>query len=72
MFTEVGKILILIGLILLAAGLALTYFPSLRLGRLPGDLSLTFKNGKLYFPLATCLLLSIALSLIFWLISKFR
>jgi hypothetical protein len=67
-----GKPLIILGLVLVAAGLAVSFAPRLPswLGRLPGDF--TFKRGtfSFYFPLATCLLLSAILSFILWLIRK--
>lgn len=67
-----GKPLIILGLVLVAAGLVVSFAPRLPtwLGRLPGDI--TFKRGtfSFYFPLATCLLLSAILSFILWLIRK--
>jgi len=42
------------------------------LGRLPGDIRIEGKNGSFYFPLATCLLLSLLLSLAFWMVRLFR
>jgi Protein of unknown function (DUF2905) len=44
----------------------------LRLGRLPGDIVHRGEHTTFYFPIVTCLLLSIGLSLIFWLVSYFR
>jgi hypothetical protein len=67
-----GKPLIILGLVLVAAGLVVSFAPKFPawLGRLPGDI--TFKRGtfSFYFPLATCLLLSAILSFILWLIRK--
>ncbi len=67
-----GKPLIILGLFLVAAGLAISFAPKLPawFGRLPGDF--TFKRGNFgfYFPLATCLLLSAVLSFIMWLFRK--
>ena len=40
----------------------------LRLGRLPGDIAYQGKNGSFYFPVVTCILLSVALTLILWLV----
>ena len=42
------------------------------LGKLPGDLSYSNDNFKFYFPIATCVVLSLALTLILWLINSFR
>lgn len=55
---ELGKALLLFGVVLAALGLLLTLGPKLpgRLGRLPGDLILRRENFTLYFPLVTCLL----------------
>lgn len=60
-----GPTLILLGVVLVAAGLALTFG-----GRLPGDIAIRGKNWTFYFPLATSLVLSVILSLILWLFSK--
>jgi hypothetical protein len=68
-----GRLLILLGLVLLAAGLLLTYtnfFSSLRLGRLPGDISIRRESFSFYFPIATCILVSLVLTLIFYLLRK--
>jgi uncharacterized membrane protein YidH (DUF202 family) len=60
-----GPALILLGVVLVAVGLALSVG-----GRLPGDISIRGKNWTFYFPLATCLVLSVILSLVFWLFGK--
>jgi hypothetical protein len=68
-----GRLLIVLGLILLVAGLLLTYtdiFSSLRLGRLPGDISVKREHFSLYFPITTCILISLVLTLIFYLLRK--
>jgi hypothetical protein len=67
-----GRLLIVAGLVLLAAGLLLTFAGRLplKLGRLPGDIYIQGKNSSFYFPLATCLLLSFAASLILWLVRR--
>ena len=68
-----GRLLIVLGLVLLVAGLLLTYtniFSSLRLGRLPGDISIKRENFSLYFPVTSCILLSLVLTLIFYLLRK--
>jgi Protein of unknown function (DUF2905) len=71
---DLGRLLIGVGLVLLIAGgllllLGRTGFP---LGRLPGDISYRGKNLSVYFPLGTSILLSVVLSLIFYLLSRFR
>jgi formate hydrogenlyase subunit 3/multisubunit Na+/H+ antiporter MnhD subunit len=65
---EIGKLLLIFGLVLAAAGLLLTLGPKLpfRIGRLPGDFNLKRDNFTFYFPLATGLLLSVVVSFLFW------
>jgi hypothetical protein len=68
-----GRLLIVLGLVLLVAGLLLTYtniFSSLRLGRLPGDISIKRENFSFYFPVTSCVLVSLVLTLIFYLLRK--
>jgi hypothetical protein len=65
--------LIYLGVILLVVGLFLTHwhiFSFLRLGRLPGDISIKRGNFSFYLPLTTCIVLSILVSLIFYLFRK--
>lgn len=64
------KILILAGVLLIIIGVSWGLFSKLPLGRLPGDIVINKKNLTFYFPAATSLLLSAALSLILWLFSK--
>jgi len=65
---EIGKTLIIFGVILIGAGLLLTFFNKIPfLDKLPGDILIQRKNFTFYFPIATSILLSIILSLIFWL-----
>jgi len=70
--SDVGKILIVIGLGLVVLGALLWVGAKmdLPLGRLPGDIRIDRPNFKFYFPLATCLLISAALTLILWLLRK--
>ena len=64
--------LIMFGLLLVAAGVLVTFADKLpiKLGRLPGDIYIQGKNGSFYFPLATCILVSVVISLIMWLLRK--
>jgi len=65
---ELGKAIIIFGVILVGLGLVLTFFNRIPfLGKLPGDIYIQKKNFTFYFPLATSLLVSIILSLFFWL-----
>jgi Protein of unknown function (DUF2905) len=69
-----AKLLILLGAALLLAGIVLLLLGRLNvpLGRLPGDLLYRGKNTTFYFPLATCILLSVLLSLILYVVGKWR
>jgi hypothetical protein len=67
---DLGRMLILLGGILLLAGIALTAFGGIGIGRLPGDLVYRRGNFTFYFPLMTSILLSIALSLLLWLFRR--
>jgi hypothetical protein len=69
---EIGRILLVFGVVLAILGLILTYVPGLRLGRLPGDFTIELKGGRIYVPLATCALLSVAFSLLLWLVAWLR
>jgi hypothetical protein len=71
---ELGKLLLLLGGIAMILGAALLFAGRLNLpiGRLPGDIAYRGKNTVVYFPLATSILVSIVLSLIFWLIGRGR
>jgi len=64
------KLLVTLGVILVAAGLLWPYLSRLGLGRLPGDIAIQGERGGFYFPIVTCLLVSLVLSLIFWLAGK--
>jgi hypothetical protein len=68
----VGRTLIVAGAILIVAGLLISFGGRLpfRLGRLPGDIVIRGKNSVFYFPLATCLLLSLVLSFVLWLLRR--
>jgi hypothetical protein len=69
-----GRILIFFGLILIVAGLVVVGLTRLNLplGRLPGDLSWRGRGWSVSFPLATSILLSVILSLILWIVSRFH
>jgi hypothetical protein len=71
---DLGKILLAAGIVLalVGAGLLLAGKLHLPLGRLPGDIVIRGKNSVFYFPLATCIVLSVVLSLIFWLLGKVK
>ena len=67
MMPGLGRTLIIFGLLIAALGLLLTLAGKLPwLGRLPGDITIRRENFSFYFPLGTCLLLSLLLSLVIW------
>lgn len=74
--TDLGKVLIAMGALIIVIGVVLLVSGKMNLpfGRLPGDISWRSKSGntQFYFPLATSILLSIVLTLIFWVIGQFR
>lgn len=68
---EIGRMLIFLGAVLvLVGGFILLAGKIPGIGRLPGDILIQRRNFTFYFPLATSILISIVLSLIFWLLSK--
>lgn len=68
---DIGKILVLVGLVLVALGGLLWLGGRLPwFGRLPGDIRVDREHFKLYFPLTTCLIISVLLTLLFRLLGK--
>ena len=70
--TDLGKLLLVLGgvIVLTGAVLLLAGRFNAPLGRLPGDIVYRGKNTVFYFPLATCIVVSIVLSLLFWLFGR--
>lgn len=69
----IGKILIILGLILVATGLVVHYAERIPfLGKLPGDFAFEKGNVRIYIPLATSILISILLSLVLYIIGRLR
>lgn len=64
------KLLIVIGLVLVIAGLAWPWLSKLPFGRLPGDIVVERENFRLYFPLATMVIVSIVASLVLWFLRR--
>lgn len=68
-YPEIGKVLLIFGGILIFLGLIFTFGGKIPyLGRLPGDIVIERENFKFYFPLMTSILISLILTLIFWII----
>jgi len=66
MLLGVGALLALVGVLLILA----ERFPGLRIGRLPGDVAIERERWRFYFPLGTSILISVVLSLLFWLFGR--
>lgn len=70
-FMQIGKIMLLFGGILLVTGVVFIFFSKFTsIGRLPGDIIIRNKDFTFYFPVATCILISIVLTLLFTLFSS--
>jgi hypothetical protein len=68
---HLGKILVVIGLLVAGVGVLFLLADKIPwLGRLPGDLTFRRGNFTFYFPIVTCLVISVLLSLLFWLFRK--
>lgn len=67
-----GRALIVMGLLLIVVGLMITYGPKLpfRIGRLPGDIYIQKDNSTFYFPITTCIVVSVILSLLMWVFNR--
>lgn len=68
--SELGRILIGIGLLLVIVGLVVLFAGKLGLGKLPGDIIIRRDNFTFYFPLVTSLVLSLLLTLLLWLFRR--
>jgi hypothetical protein len=65
-----ARFLIVLGLVILVIGLLWPYLSRIGLGHLPGDIVIKRDNATFYFPLVTCLLLSLLFSLILWVVNR--
>jgi formate hydrogenlyase subunit 3/multisubunit Na+/H+ antiporter MnhD subunit len=72
--TELGKLLVVLGIVLVMAGVVLTVLgkTNLPLGRLPGDIVYRGKNTTFYFPLTTSVLVSVVLSIVLYVVGRWR
>ena len=64
------RFLILLGLVMIVIGVAWPFLAKLGLGRLPGDIMIGNGNFRLYIPLTSSLVVSVVLSLLFWLLNR--
>jgi hypothetical protein len=69
---NIGKILIFTGAVLLFMGTAFIVLGKIGVFRLPGDVEVGGKNWRLFFPITSCIVISVVLTLVFWLISVLR
>ena len=69
---QIGKWLISAGVVIALLGVLVMVLGRVRLFKLPGDLQFGSKNWRIYFPIASCILISIILTLVLWLIGYFR
>jgi Protein of unknown function (DUF2905) len=69
---EVGRFVVIIGLLLVVAGVILWRFPSLLswMGKLPGDISVQKGSFSFYFPVVTCIVVSLVVTLLSWLFRR--
>jgi hypothetical protein len=69
---QIGRVILLAGLVLVVVGLIVTFVDRIPLlGKLPGDVHLRRGNFHVYFPVATSIVLSVLLTLLFWIVSRF-
>jgi ribose/xylose/arabinose/galactoside ABC-type transport system permease subunit len=66
----VQRILIVLGGVILAAGLAWPWLRKLPFGRLPGDIHIVREGVSFHFPIVTCLVISVVVSLLIWLFRR--
>lgn len=69
---DLGRTLIIAGVVLIVVGLVVTFGDRLpmRLGHLPGDINYQGRNGSFHFPIVTCLILSVLLSITMWFFNR--
>jgi hypothetical protein len=70
---DLGKALIFFGAVIAVVGVVVLVSSraNLPIGRLPGDIVYRGKNTTFYFPIVTCIVVSVVLSLVFWIIGRF-
>ena len=65
-----ARTLVIVGIVLVVAGLAWPWLSRIGLGRLPGDIIIRRGNFRFYFPITTSIIVSLVLSVLFWLFRK--
>ena len=71
---EIGKLMLVAAVVLAAVGAGLLFGARLpfRLGRLPGDIAYHGRHGSFYFPIVTCIVVSVILTLVIWIVNLLR
>ena len=71
---EIGRLLLVLGVVFVVVGAWFAFGGRIpfRLGRLPGDIYYHGRHGSFYFPIVTCILASVVVTLIFWIVALFR
>ena len=72
MVQSIGRLLLVFGLVLTVVGASLMLAGRLGMGRLPGDLSFGGRNWRVYVPLGTCIVLSIILTIVMWIVLRMK
>jgi len=72
MLQQIGRLVVVAGLVMTACGAVLYALGRLGLGRLPGDVSFGGRNWRVYLPVGSSILLSLVLTLVFYLLSRLR
>jgi hypothetical protein len=67
---DIRRTLIALGVVLVATGLLWPWLRQFGFGRLPGDIAINRPGVQIYFPIVTCLVISIVVTLLFWLFRK--
>ena len=69
---QFGKYILITGIVISIIGIIVILFGKTGIFRLPGDIELEGKNWKIYFPIISCIIISIILTVILWIISFLR
>jgi hypothetical protein len=67
---DIRRVFVLAGAVLIAVGVAWPWLRALNVGRLPGDIVINRPGMHIYFPIVTCILISLVLMLLFWIFRK--